>query len=275
MRNRIAYAVLLALLSGMVSCVFAEEPKELTIFCGAGLTGAFNEIGQLYTNESGIDANFNFDGVPSLRAQIENGAYADVLVSSHVKHMDALKAEGLINNDTIIFARNKVALIVPNENPANISNLTDLTRPGIMILIGTSELPIGDYARQVLNKLSNDSEYGPEYKEMVMANVVSEETTVNRIVSKITLGEADAGFAFVSDVSPSLVGKVTKIIIPDKYNVVCDFPVGVLSESKYPQEAQAFIDVIMSSEGQAILNKYGFIPMIKDAADGVSPSATI
>jgi molybdate transport system substrate-binding protein len=277
MRSKIAYAVLCSiLLINVIPSACAEEPRELTIFCGAGLAGAFNEIGQLYENASDIGVAFNFDGVPSLRAQIENGAYADVLVSSNLKHMDALKAEGLINNDTVeIFAKNKVAVVVPNDNPANIVNLTDLARPGIMILMGTRELSIGDYARQVLDKLSNDSEYGPEYKEKVISNIVSEETTVNRIVSKVALGEADAGFSFVSDVSPSMSGKVTKLLIPDKYNVVGDFPVAVLSQSNYPQEAQAFIDMIMSNEGQAILDKYGFIPVAGFASDGIMPSAPI
>jgi molybdate transport system substrate-binding protein len=240
----------------------AEEPTELTVFCGAGLTGAFSEIGQIYKNTSGIDVAFNFDGVPALRAQIEQGAYADVLVSASLKHMNALKAEGYTDNNTVrIFTENKVAIIVPTDNPANITGLADLARQDIKILIGTKELPVGEYARQVLDNLANDSEYGPEYKERVMANIVSEETTVNRIVSKVALGEVDAGFAFISDVSPSMMGKVTKIFIPDRYNVKGDFPISVLKQSKYPQESQDFIDLVMSSKGQAILKKYGFIPV--------------
>ncbi len=114
---------------------------------------------------------------------------------------------------------------------------------------------------QVLEKIAANPEYGPVFRELVLANVVSLETTVNRVVSKVALGEADAGFAFISDVSPQMVGKVTKILIPDKYNVIGDFPVGVLSQSKHNEEAQAFIDVIMSDEGQAILEKYGFVPV--------------
>ncbi len=276
MTSKIEYSVLCLAILINVMAIDAEEPEDLTIFCAAGLTGAFNEIGQLYENASGIGVEFNFDGVPSLRAQIENGAYADVLVSADLRHMNALKAEGLINNSTVkIFAKNKVAVVIPNDNPANIVNLTDLARPGIMILMGTKELPVGNYARQVLDKLANDSEYGPEYEEKVMANIISEETTVNRIVSKVALGEVDAGFAFISDVDPSMAGKVTKILIPDRYNVVGDFSAGVLSQSNYPQDAKAFIDVIMSDEGQAILDKYGFIPVADVATDAVEPSAAI
>jgi molybdate transport system substrate-binding protein len=243
-------------------CAYAQEPKELTVFCGAGLTGAFNEIGQIYENTSDLSVNFNFDGVPALRAQIEQGAYADVIVSANLKHMDALKAEGYIDNNTVeIFAGNKVAVIVPNDNPANITNLTDLAKPGVKILMGTKDLPAGDYARQALDRLAADPEYGPAYKDAVMANVVSEETTVNRIVSKVALGEADAGFAFISDVSPQMVGKVTRIVVPDEYNVVGKFPIGMLKQSKYPQDAQSFIDLVMAEEGQSILKKYGFIPV--------------
>jgi len=250
-------------LIALMFCGCAEEPKELTVFCGAGLTGAFQEIGQIYENMSGIQVNFNFDGVPALRAQIEQGAYADVLVSANLKHMNALKAEGYIDNNTVkIFARNKISVIVPNNNPANITSLIDLARPGINLLIGTKELPAGDYARQVLDKLVSDPEYGLAYKDKVMANVVSEETTVNRIVSKVALGEADAGFAFVSDVSPQMVGKVTKILISDKNNVVGDFPIGVLKQSKYSKQSQDFIELVMSAQGQSKLNKYRFIPVV-------------
>ncbi len=263
--NRISYLISIALLAALLldaSAGLAEEQRELTVFCGAGLTGALNEIGEIYENHSNMSVRFNFDGVPALRAQIEQGAYADVLVSANLKHMNALKSEGFIENKTVeIFVRNKVAIIVPNGNPANITGLKDLAVPGVKILMGTKELPAGDYALQVLEKLAADPEYGPVFKESVLANVVSQETTVNRVVSKVALGEADAGFAFISDVSPQMVGKVTKILIPDKYNVIGDFPVGALSQSKYAKEAQAFIDLIMSNEGQAILDKYGFIPV--------------
>jgi molybdate transport system substrate-binding protein len=242
-------------------CASAKETIDLTIFCGAGLSGAFNEIGQLYQNDSGIGVEFNFDGVPALRAQIEQGAYADLLACADLKHINALKAEGYVNNSSLkIFAENKMAVVVPDDNPANISSLADLARPGIIILMGTKELPAGYYARQVLDKLANDSQYGPDYRYKVMANIVSEETTVNRIVSKVALGEADAGFAFVSDVSPVMVGKVAKISIPDRYNVIVDFPIGVLKHSRHPREAQDFIHLVMSPVGQAVLKKYEFGP---------------
>jgi molybdate transport system substrate-binding protein len=262
MKKQILIILVMALHLAAFAGAQAEESQELTVFCGAGLMGAFTEIGELYENLTGIDVKFNFDGVPSLRAQIEQGAYADVLVSANLKHMNAMKAEGLIDNSTVvIFAQNKMAIIVPNHNPANISSLDDLATPGVKIIMGTKELPAGDYALQVLDKLADDPNFGQDYREQVLANIVSEETTVNRVVSKVALGEADAGFAFISDVSPQMVGKVTRISIPDEYNVVGDFPLGVLGQSEHPEEAQNFIDVVMSEDGQSFIAKYGFIPV--------------
>lgn len=254
--------LILALSLAATSLVQAEETEELTVFCGAGLMGAFTEIGDLYQNLTGIEVKFNFDGIPSLRAQIEQGAYADVVVSADLKHMNAMRAEGLLDNSTVtIFTHNKMAIVVPNDNPANIRSLEDLARPGVMIVMGTKELPAGDYALQVLDKLAADPNFGPEYREKVLENMVSEETTVNRVVSKVALGEADAGFAFISDVSPQMVGKVTRIPVPDEYNVVGDFPIGVLKQSEHPEEARNFIEVVMSEDGQSFIAKYGFIPV--------------
>lgn len=105
----------------------AKDPVELTVYCGAGLTGALSEIGEIYESRSNVSVKFNFDGVPALRAQIEQGAYADILVSANLKHMNALMSKGFIDNSTVkVFARNKVAIIVPNGNPANITGLKDL-----------------------------------------------------------------------------------------------------------------------------------------------------
>ncbi|HOV52077.1 MAG TPA: molybdate ABC transporter substrate-binding protein, partial [Methanothrix sp.] len=171
--------LLIFVLFAAISTAFGADPEELTVFCGAGLTGALSEIGEIYENSSNVSVKFNFDGVPALRAQIEQGAYADILVSANLKHMNALMSEGFIDNSTVkVFARNKVAIIVPNDNPANITGLKDLAVPGVKILMGTKDLPAGDYALMVLDKLAMDPEYGPGYKEAVLANVVSQETTV-------------------------------------------------------------------------------------------------
>lgn len=257
-----------------VAAGFCAEPsKELTVFTAASLTGAFGEIGQIYENETNIDVVFNFDGSQVLRTQIDNGAYADVFASANTKQMNALKAEELMNNSSVsIFTRNKISLIIPKDNPAKIKNLTDLAKPGVKIVIGTKDVPVGDYAIQIINKLGNDSAYGPEYKKKVMDNIVSQETTVSHVVTKIALGEADVGFAYVSDVTEDLAGKVDKIEIPDEYNVIGQYPIGILKESKYPVESEEFINLVESERGRSVLEKYGFEPVESPAATA-TPSA--
>lgn len=272
MIERPIFAVVLAALVLATSACYAQESKEITVFTAASLTGAFTEIGQMYKNETNINVVFNFDGSQILRTQIDNGAYADVFASANTKQMNALKNEGLMNNSSIsIFTKNKLSLIIPKNNPAKIHNLTDLAKPGLKIVIGTKDVPVGDYAQQIINKLGNDSAYGPDYKKKVVANIISQETNVNYVVTKVALGEADVGFAYVSDITEDLATKVDKIEIPDKYNVIAEYPMGILKQSKYPAQAQEFINLVKSDKGMAVLVKYGFGPAIIPA---VSVKAT-
>ncbi|MDD2836070.1 MAG: molybdate ABC transporter substrate-binding protein [Methanothrix sp.] len=256
------FAALIVAIVLASSAGLAEEPKELTVFTAASLTGALGEIGQIYTNQTNIEVAFNFDGSQALRTQIENGAYADVFLSANKKQMNAVKNSGLMNNSSIIiFTKNKLSLIVPKGNPAKIGNLSDLAKPGLKIVIGTKDVPVGDYALQIIGKLGNDSAYGPDYKTKVLANIISQETNVNYVVTKVALGEADVGFAYVSDITEELTSKVDKIDIPDEYNIIAEYPLGILLESKYPAESWEFIDLVMSDEGKAVLEKYGFAPV--------------
>ena len=149
--------ILLALIAVLVlasSAGLAEEPKEITVFTAASLTGAFGEIGKMYTNETNIRVVFNFDGSQALRTQIENGAYADVFASANKKQMNSLKnSELMINSSIVVFTRNKISLIVPKDNPAKIGNLSDLAKPGLKIVMGTKDVPVGDYALQIISNL--------------------------------------------------------------------------------------------------------------------------
>jgi molybdate transport system substrate-binding protein len=253
-------AIILVLASFALAA--AEEQKELTVFTAASLTGAFNEIGGIFENETDMSVAFNFDGSQALRTQIENGAYADIFASANKKQMNAVKDAGLINNSSmVIFTKNKISLIIPKDNPAQIENLSDLTKPGVKIVMGTKDVPVGDYALQIISKLGNDSAYGPDFKAAVLANVISEETNVNYVVTKVALGEADVGFAYVSDITEDLAAKVDKIAIPDEFNVIGEYPIAIMKDSRYPAESQEFVNLVTSDEGRAILEKYGFTPV--------------
>jgi molybdate transport system substrate-binding protein len=260
--KRIILATIASAVLTTSAAMCAEQPKELAIFTAASLTGAFGEIGRMFENETNNIVSFNFDGSQVLRTQIENGAYADIFVSANMRQMNALKSAGLMNNSSIsIFTNNKLSLIIPKNNPGKIHNLIDLAKPGTKIVIGTKDVPVGDYAMQIINKLGNDSAFGPDYKKQVMANIISQETNVNYVVTKVALGEADVGFAYVSDVTEDLAAKIDKVEIPDNYNVVAQYPIGILKQSKYPAEAEEFIELVKSDNGMVILNKYGFMPI--------------
>jgi molybdate transport system substrate-binding protein len=165
-----------------------------------------------------------------------------------------------MNNSTVnVFAQNKLQVIIPKDNPGNITSMSDLAKPGIKIVIGVPGVPVGNYTLQMLAKMANDTTYGPDYRNKVMSNVVSQETNVNNIVTKVTLGEADAGFVYQSDVPLKQKASVDRIIIPDMYNVIAQYPIGVLKQSKDPVLAQDFIIYVNSAAGRSILQKYGFI----------------
>ncbi|OPY53813.1 MAG: molybdate ABC transporter periplasmic molybdate-binding protein [Methanosaeta sp. PtaU1.Bin060] len=262
MGNKRAVAAILTALFLIASTgLCAEQPKELTVFCGAGLMSAFSELGEIYKNESDASVAFNFDGAQILRAQIKNGAYADVLAIPNDKNLKALKSEGFLNNSSIsVFARNWQEIIVPKSNPAKIQNLSDLAKPGVKIVTGAKDLPITNTTLQILDKLAADPAYGPGYKEKVLANMVSQETNINFIVSKVALGEADAAFIHESEVSPEYADKLIVIDIPEKYNVKSEFTIGVLNQSKSFDLAERFINLVKSDEGKAIFEKDGYEP---------------
>lgn len=238
----------------------AIQQKELTVFAAASLTGVVTEIARDYELlHPGVKVVTNFDGSQALRTQIEQGASADVFLSANTKHMNALRDKGLMENSTIgLFVKNKLAVITPASNPANITTLKDLANPDIRLVIGTKDVPVGDYARQILTKMANDTAYGVSYQEAVLGNVMSEETTVTAVVAKVQLGEADAGIVYESDITPDNRDKFVVIAIPDKYNVIADYPVGVLKDSTNKDEAASYIAYLKSDPGKAAFMKYGF-----------------
>ncbi|HNW81223.1 MAG TPA: molybdate ABC transporter substrate-binding protein [Methanoregulaceae archaeon] len=255
-------AVFLAaiLLTGCTGNQAEPGKTELTVFAAASLTGALTDMAETYeTSHPGIHVVLNFDGSQALRTQIEQGAYADVFLSANTKHLYALRDQGLMENSSIgLFAKNKLAVITPASNPGNMTTLADLARPGTRLVIGTKDVPVGDYARQILKKMGNDSTYGPSYTASVLANVISEETTVTGVVTKVQIGEADAGIVYESDITPENRDRFLVITIPDQYNVIAEYPAGIAGSSAHKDEAAGFLAYLKGEQGRAILAKYGF-----------------
>jgi len=207
-KKKIIPILLCALLSVLVvtTCgctTTSTQSTKLTVYAAASLTGAFNQTAQAFeANNTGVNVTFNYAGSQVLATQLQQGASADVFASADLTHMNSVKNAGLMNNSSITtFAYNYLAIIVPTSNPANITSLSDLAKPGVKLDIANSSVPVGNYTLQMLAKASNNSTYGSGFKNSFMANVVSTETDVNAIVSKVALGQADVGIVTKADVT--------------------------------------------------------------------------
>jgi molybdate transport system substrate-binding protein len=278
-KKKIIPILLCALLSVLVvtTCgctTTSTQSTKLTVYAAASLTDAFNQTGQAFgANNSGVTVAFNYAGSQVLATQIKQGATADVFASADQKNMKTVQDAGLMNNSSVVvFAENKLAIIVPTANPANVTSLTDLAKPGVKLDIENSSVPAGNYSLQMLAKASNNSTYGSGFERSVLANVVSQETNVNDVVTKVALGQADAGLVYKSDVPAAYQSKVQVITIPDSVNVLAHYYIGVVSASSNAQQAQNFINFVTSPGGQAILSSYGFI--IPSTAQNATTAAT-
>jgi len=259
----LSFGILLAACGGSNTTSSTSTPTPtrvtLNVFAAASLTGSFTEIGTAYQQQhSNVTVKFNFNGSQILEQQIANGAPADVFASADQTNMQKASNAGLVNTSQV-FVKNRLVVIIPTSNPGNINSLKDLAKKGIKIDIEATAVPAGKYSRQALANLSQSPDYGSSYANEVLANVVSEEQNVKAVVQKVQLGEADAGFVYVTDVTPSVADKVKIIDIPDPYNVIAQYPIAVVKSSPHPSDAQSFVDFVLSPNGQAILKKYNFI----------------
>ena len=236
-----------------------SETGTLTVFAAASLTDAFTEIGAAFDAANpGVTTTFNFSNSQALRTQIEEGAPADVFASASGKEMDILVTNSFVTKDVAqIFLANKLVVILPADNPAALENLEDLAKPGIKLVLAAEEVPVGKYARQALDLLNGS--FGVDFKDKVLANVVSNEDNVKQVVAKVQLGEADAGIVYISDsiAAPDL----KSIEIPADLNVIANYPIAPLLKSENANLAAKFTEYVLSAEGQAVLQKWGFSPV--------------
>lgn len=237
------------------------ETTTLTVFAAASLTEAFTEIGQNFSAANpGIEVTFNFAGSQQLAQQIGEGAPADLFASANAKQMSiAIDTGRIITGTQHTFARNRLVAVTPADNPGGVATLSDLSKPGLKIVLAAKEVPVGQYALDFLDKAAADGSLSAGYKEAVIANVVSYEENVRAVLAKVTLGEADAGIVYSSDVTLEASTQVQRIDIPDNLNTVASYPIAPLSDSPHAAAAQHFIEYVLSTEGQQLLESYGFI----------------
>jgi molybdate transport system substrate-binding protein len=160
-----------------------------------------------------------------------------------------------------VFAHNRLVVVVPADNPGGVETLQDLAQPGLKLILAAEDVPIGAYSRDYLDKAEGSTSLGAGYRDAVLANVVSYEQTVKAVLTKVVLGEADAGIVYTSDVTPDVADAVQQIAIPDNLNTIATYPIAPVSDSEQPQLAQQFISYVLSAEGQTTLAAHGFLPV--------------
>lgn len=234
--------------------------RELTVFAAASLTNAFEELGENFEEENpDAEVTFNFTSSSTLATQITQGAPADVFASADEAQMENVANEDLLSGEPEIFATNREVVVVPGENPANIEEFGDLSQPGIRLVLALDEVPVAEYAEEILSNAAE--EYGPEFEEAVLENVVSREEDVRASVNRVVIGDADATFGYESDVTPDIRGEVEVVEIPENLQVVPTYPIAVLEGAENEELARAWVDLVLSKDGQTVLEEWGFEPV--------------
>ena len=252
MRNRIS---LLVVAVGLLAACGSNSTTPTTslsgtasVFAAASLTDSFKALGTTFqAAHPGTTLQFNFAGSPTLVTQIEQGAAADVLASADTTNMDKLKADGFTASTPQVFAHNKLEIVVAAGNPKGIGGLADLAKAGVIYITAAPTVPAGKYALQILAKAG------------VKVTPESLETDVKSVVSKIELGEADAGIVYTTDVTAA-GSKVRGVPIPDAVNEIATYPIVAVKGTMNDSLANAFISHVLSADGQAKLESFGFLP---------------
>jgi molybdate transport system substrate-binding protein len=228
----------------------------LTVLAASSLTDAFGELAITFQEQNpDTKVRTSFGGSSELLTQIEQGAPADVFASADGEKMDTAVQEDLVKEPQT-FARNRPVIIVPKDNPAGIHGLQDLANSGTKLVLAQDGVPIAEYAKQIL--ANADSEYGGNLEQQVMNNIVSREANVRASANRVSLGEADATFVYITDVTLDIEDQVEVIEIPKDLNVTATYPIATLKEASNSELAQHWIDLVLSDEGQRLLEKYGF-----------------
>ncbi|MFF8370495.1 molybdate ABC transporter substrate-binding protein [Streptomyces lydicus] len=255
-RRAAAALVTAALLVPLAACGNGDSKKdegagksagsaktELTVLAASSLTDVFKKAGAVYEKEhQGTKVNFSFAGSQELAAQVKQGAPADALVTADTKTMDGLKADA--GTPTVI-ARNRLVIATGEGNPKKITGLKDLADSKLKVVLAASEVPVGRYGKQVLDA------------QKIKVKPVSQEPNVRAVLSKVELGEADAGLVYKTDAATA-PEKVDAVDIPDAQNAVASYPAATLKTSKNAAAAAAFVKWLSTPEAQKILQGAGF-----------------
>jgi molybdate transport system substrate-binding protein len=243
-----AVSLLAASCGGTATAASSKPTGTVVVFAAASLSGAFDKIGTQFEKANpGVSMKFNYAGSSSLATQIKQGAPADVFASADTQSMDTVTSGGGADGSPRTFAKNRMEIIVAPGNPKHITSVADLAKSGVQVVTCASAVPCGIYAQQIFKKAG------------ITVKPVSEETSVSSVVTKVTLGQADAGIVYVTDVKAA-GSKAEGVAIPDSQNVLADYPIVMVKGASNSEGASAFIGYVMSPAGQKVLASFGFLP---------------
>lgn len=250
------FILLISSLIGGCSQVAATPNKEVIVFAASSLTEAMTEVKSIYEEiYPDRKMTINFAGSKTLRTQLENGAKADIFISANIKHYLALQEQGFISKGHELL-KNKMVLVLSKDNIYEISSMEDLLKPHDLIL-AEENVPAGDYARTILENCN--AIYGENYYDGVLSNLVSSESNVRQVLTKVVLGEADAAIVYATDITESVADKLQVIEIPDHVNVVGTYCIGCINDdTSNPSKIARDCYEDISSIYMEVFEKYGF-----------------
>jgi molybdate transport system substrate-binding protein len=238
-------AAVCAALAVLPAASAKNSAPRLTVLAASSLTDVLPQL---------ASANlYSFGGSNALATQIEQGAPADLFASANASLPAALHARGLVERP-VPFTRNALVVVVPASNPGRIMSVHDLARPGLSVDVANASVPVGGYTQKVLQRLG--------LAKQVNANVVSRETDVRSVLTKVSLGQADAGFVYATD-ARTVAKRVHVIRIPASAQPDVTYAIAVVTKSTHQAAARALVSRLRSKAGQAVLARYGFLPLAR------------
>ncbi|MCI3934632.1 molybdate ABC transporter substrate-binding protein [Streptomyces sp. AN091965] len=220
-----------------------RQKADLTVLAAASLTDVFKTAGAAYEDaHPGTKITFSFEGSQELAAKVRQGAPADALVTADTKTMDGLRSD---TGTPTVIAKNRLVIATGKGNPKKVGQLKDLADKDLKVVLAAPEVPVGRYSEQILDQ------------QKVDVKPVSQEPNVRAVLSKVELGEADAGLVYKTDVQAA-DGKAEGVDIPDGQNAIAEYPAATLKTSEHTAAAAAFVTWLNSAEAQKILRDAGF-----------------
>ncbi len=231
---------------------------SLTIYAATSLTDVFEAMEAAFVEAyPAVEILLNFANSATLAAQIRAGAPADIFASANELQMENAVESGRVDEAEVeIFAHNRLIVIVPADNPAKLQSMDELADDGVLLVLAVVGTPIRAYTDAML--ASHNGDYGEDFDERVLRNLVSEESNVRQVVARVALGEADAGVVYQSDALGAVADQLITIPIDERHNQLASYPIAPLNDAAAPDLAEAFIRFLRSEAAQTILAGNGF-----------------